>query len=72
MQALSQAYKGVAEIKEHGMVVREEEGVGIHAVNSLSRWWIDYRELETKWNERRNSVQWREDERGEERCEGAF
>jgi hypothetical protein len=69
---ISQAYEEMTAMEEHGMVVREEERVGIHAVNSLSQWWIDYKELETKWNERCNSVRRREDERGEERCEGAF
>jgi hypothetical protein len=36
---LSQAYKEVAEMKEHGIVVREEEGVGIHAVKENE--WVE-------------------------------
>jgi hypothetical protein len=41
---LSQAYEEMADMKEHEMVVREEEGMGIHAVK------------ENKWVEETGSV----------------
>jgi hypothetical protein len=36
---LSQAYNKVTEMKEHEMVVKEEEGVGIHAVKENE--WVE-------------------------------